>query len=853
MEPLNNFTPRSQQVLALARKEAASFHHNYVGTEHLLLGLIKLGQGVAVNVLQKMGLDLETVRRAVETQVGSGVEAQINTANIPFTPRVKKVLNLAAKEAKALNHSYIGTEHILLGLLREGEGVAARVLQSLDIDIGRCRNEILAELDPNFMMGQEPPPGMFETGMPGMPGMPMQPPGSPFGQAAGMDKKEVKTPALKAFGRDLTELAKNGELDPVIGRKEEINRMIQILCRRTKNNPVLIGEAGVGKTAIVEGLAQEIASGIVPEILLDKRVVTLDLALMVAGTKYRGQFEERIKAVMDEIRRAKNIILFIDELHTIVGAGAAEGAMDASNIVKPALSRGELQCIGATTLGEYRKYIEKDSALDRRFQSVKVEAPSVDETIQILKGIRANYEDHHKVHYTDESLEMAAKQSDRYITARYLPDKAIDVLDEAGSSARIAALQRPEEIEKIDQEIEKIATKKDEAISEQNFELAAKVRDQEKKLRLTKDDLIQKWRSNREEVQVIVDVEDVLKVISHWTGIPLSRMEEEESKKLLNMEADLQKLIIGQEDATKVIARAIRRSRADLKDPHRPIGSFLFLGPTGVGKTYLAKKLAERMFGNEEALIQVDMSEYMEKYSVSRMIGSPPGYVGYEEGGQLTELVRRKPYSVVLFDEIEKAHPDVIQILLQVLEDGRLTDSLGRTVDFRNTILIMTSNAGAELLQKDVSLGFVKNIDAKRDFDRIKDKIMDEVKRIFKPEFLNRLNEIVIFQDLDIEDMKKIVDLELQKVFKRLKSKDYTLIVPDEVKTFIIEKGYDKKYGARPLRRAVERYLEDPLAEAILRNEVKSSSPIQVGLKENALQFEQTEIKKKPSGKKKSQ
>lgn len=848
MEPLNNFTPRSQQVLTLARKEAANFHHNYVGTEHLLLGLIKLGQGVAVNVLQKMGLDLETVRRAVETQVGSGVEAHINSANIPFTPRVKKVLNLAAKEAKALNHSYIGTEHILLGLLREGEGVAARVLQSLDVDIGKCRNEILAELDPNFMVGQEPPSGMFEGGMPGMPGMPMQSPGSPFG--VGMDKKEVKTPALKAFGRDLTELAKNGELDPVIGRKDEIARMIQILCRRTKNNPVLIGEAGVGKTAIVEGLAQEISSGIVPEILLDKKVVTLDLALMVAGTKYRGQFEERIKAVMDEIRRAKNIILFIDELHTIVGAGAAEGAMDASNIVKPALSRGELQCIGATTLGEYRKYIEKDSALDRRFQSIKIEAPSVDETIQILKGIRANYEEHHKVHYTDEALEAAAKQSDRYITARYLPDKAIDVLDEAGSSSRIAALKRPTEIEAIDKQIEEISAEKDEAISQQNFELAAKVRDQEKKLRVTKDELVQKWRHAREEVQVIVGVEDILKVISNWTGIPLSRMEEEESKKLLSMEADLQKIIIGQEDATKVIARAMRRSRADLKDPHRPIGSFMFLGPTGVGKTYLAKKLAERMFGNEDALIQVDMSEYMEKYSVSRMIGSPPGYVGYEEGGQLTELVRRKPYSVVLFDEIEKAHPDVIQILLQVLEDGRLTDSLGRTVDFRNTILIMTSNAGAELLQKDVSLGFIKNVDEKRDFEKIKDKIMDEVKRIFKPEFLNRLNEIVIFHDLDMEDMKKIVDLELAKVFKRLKTKEITLTIPDEVKTFIIEKGYDKKYGARPLRRAVERYLEDPLAEAILKGEVKSGPPIVVSLKDNALVFEQSKLKKKTSRKK---
>lgn len=849
MEPINNFTPRSQQVLALARKEAANFHHNYVGTEHLLLGLIKLGQGVAVNVLQKMGLDLETVRRAVETQVGNGVESHINSVNIPFTPRVKKVLNLAAKEAKALNHSYIGTEHILLGLLREGEGVAARVLQSLDVDIGRCRNEILAELDPNYMATQEPSAGMFDSGMSGISGMPMQGPAGPMSSQS-TEKREVKTPALKAFGRDLTELAKNGELDPVIGRKNEINRVIQILCRRTKNNPVLIGEAGVGKTAIVEGLAQEIASGIVPEILLDKKVVTLDLALMVAGTKYRGQFEERIKAVMDEIRRAKNIILFIDELHTIVGAGAAEGAMDASNIVKPALSRGELQCIGATTLAEYRKYIEKDSALDRRFQSVKVEASSIEETVQILKGVRANYEDHHKVHYTDEALEAAARQSDRYITARYLPDKAIDVIDEAGSCARIASLKRPPEIEAAEKSIEKVTAEKEEAISSQNFELAAKIRDKEKKLRTSKDDLVAKWREAREEVDVIVDVEDILKVIAAWTGIPLSRMEEEESKKLLSMEQDLQKVIIGQDDATKVISRALRRSRADLKDPNRPIGSFMFLGPTGVGKTYLAKKLAERMFGNEDALIQVDMSEYMEKYSVSRMIGSPPGYVGYEEGGQLTEQVRRKPYSVVLFDEIEKAHPDVIQILLQVLEDGRLTDSLGRIVDFRNCILIMTSNAGAELLLKDVSLGFGKT-DSVRDFEKIKEKILDEVKRIFKPEFLNRLTEIVTFHDLTADDLKKIVELELNKLLKRLESKNITLAVGDDAKTFLIEKGYDKKYGARPLRRAVERYLEDPLAESILKGEIKNGIPIDVTVKEGVLSFEQSDLKKKKNSRKK--
>ncbi|MEM9226443.1 MAG: ATP-dependent Clp protease ATP-binding subunit [Verrucomicrobiota bacterium] len=807
---MNNFTPRAQQVLALARKEADRFHHNYVGTEHLLLGLINLGQGVAVNVLQKMGLDLETVRSAVEKQVGTGPETK-PTGNIPYTPRVKKVLALAGKEAKALNHSYIGTEHILLGLLREGEGVAARVLKSLDVDIDHCRNAILAELDPNFTGEGE------EATSAGGGGAPTA--GGPE------DKKEVKTPALKAFGRDLTELARNGDLDPVIGRKQEIRRVIQILCRRTKNNPVLIGEAGVGKTAIVEGLAQEISSGIVPELLVDKRVVTLDLALMVAGTKYRGQFEERIKAVMDEIRRAKNIIIFIDELHTIVGAGAAEGAMDASNIFKPALSRGELQCIGATTLAEYRKYIEKDSALDRRFQSVKVEAPNIEDTVKILKGIRVKYEEHHKVVYTDEALEAAAKLSERYITSRFLPDKAIDVLDEAGSRARIDSLNRPPEIEDMAKEIESVCTQKEEAISKQNFEEAAKYRDKEKQLRSKREELIEAWKQNREETQITVDADDLHHVVSDWTGIPLTRMEQAESKKLLNLENELQQIIIGQDPATEVIAKALRRSRADLKDPKRPIGSFMFLGPTGVGKTHLAKILAERMFGDQEALIQIDMSEYMEKFAVSRLIGSPPGYVGYEEGGQLTEAVRRKPYSCILFDEIEKAHPDVVQLLLQVLEDGRLTDSLGRTVDFRNTILIMTSNVGAEILMKTSGMGFEMGLDSARDFEKSKDRILDETKRVFKPEFLNRLTEIIIFQPLSKEHMDKIVDLELDKVEKRLKNQDIHIKVDDAAKDFLIEHGYDEKFGARPLRRAVERHLEDPLAEAILRGEVKPGRP----------------------------
>jgi len=823
---MNNFTPRAQQVLALARKEADRFHHNYVGTEHLLLGLINLGQGVAVNVLQKMGLDLETVRDAVEKQVGTGPEAK-PTGNIPYTPRVKKVLALAGKEAKSLNHSYIGTEPILLGLLREGEGVAARVLKSLDVDIERCRNEILAELDPNFA-------GEGEEAVGGSPA-------SPGGAAmAGDDKKEVKTPALKAFGRDLTELARNGDLDPVIGRKYEIRRVIQILCRRTKNNPVLIGEAGVGKTAIVEGLAQEISSGVVPEILLDKRVITLDLALMVAGTKYRGQFEERIKAVMDEIRRAKNVIIFIDELHTIVGAGAAEGAMDASNIFKPALSRGELQCIGATTLAEYRKYIEKDSALDRRFQSVKVEAPSIEETLLILKGIRHKYEDHHKVKYTDRALEAAAKLSDRYITARYLPDKAIDVLDEAGSRARIESLNRPPEIEELSKEIDEVCGNKEEAISKQHFEEAAKFRDREKQLRNKREEMIEEWKRNREEKSITVDDEDLNAVVSDWTGIPLSRMEKAESKKLLELEKELQNEIIGQDRATEVIAKALRRSRADLKDPKRPIGSFMFLGPTGVGKTHLAKILAERMFGEQEALIQIDMSEYMEKFAVSRLIGSPPGYVGYEEGGQLTEAVRRKPYSVVLFDEIEKAHPDVVQLLLQVLEDGRLTDSLGRTVDFRNTILIMTSNVGAEVMQRNTSMGFDTGLDDARDIEKLKDKIIDETKRVFKPEFLNRINEIVIFHSLTKEHMGKIVDLELVKVKKRLAEQKFEIAISDEAKDFLIEHGYDEKYGARPLRRAVERHLEDPLAEAILRDEVKQTESVTVVVEDGHLSFEQS-------------
>ena len=809
---MNNFTPRAQQVLALARKEADRFNHNYVGTEHLLLGLIKLGQGVAVNVLQKMGLDLETVRMEVEKHVGSHPETKM-VGNIPYTPRVKKVLALAGKEAKALNHSYVGTEHILLGLLREGEGVAARVLKSLEVDIERTRNEILKELDPNFT----PPESEAESPQEG-------------------NKKEVKTPALRAFGRDLTELAKKAELDPVIGRKDEIERVVQILCRRTKNNPVLLGEAGVGKTAIVEGLAQEIAAGDIPELLRDKRVITLDLALMVAGTKYRGQFEERIKAVMDEIRRSKNVILFIDELHTIVGAGSAEGAMDASNIIKPALSRGELQCVGATTLNEYRKYIEKDAALERRFQTVKVEAPSVEEAVQILKGLRPKYEAHHKARLTDEALEAAVKLSDRYLTGRFLPDKAIDVMDEAGARARINAMTRPPDVKDIEKEIEAIRIEKEAAIKAQDFEKAAALRDSEKQTKDKLERILTDWREQREEREVVVGADDILHIVSKWTGVPLHRMEEAETQKLLKMEDNLRERVIGQDEAVVAISKALRRSRADLKDPRRPIGSFIFLGPTGVGKTFLARSLAEFMFGDPDALIQIDMSEYMEKFTASRLIGSPPGYVGYEEGGQLSEAVRRRPYSVVLFDEIEKAHPDVMHLLLQILEEGKITDSLGRKIDFRNTIIIMTSNVGAEIIKRQTSMGFGA-VSGTESYEQMRDKILEESKRVFKPEFLNRLDDMIVFHTLNREDLVRIVDLEVAKVVQRVKAKEIKIQVDPTAVEFLIDKGYDPTYGARPMRRAVEKYLEDPFAEELLRSNIKVGDTVVVHAEGDKLAF----------------
>ena len=817
---MNNFTPRAQQVLALARKEADRFNHNYVGTEHLLLGLIKLGQGVAVNVLQKLGLDLETVRMEVEKQVGSGQEQKM-VGNIPYTPRVKKVLALASKEARALNHSYVGTEHILLGLLREGEGVAAQVLKSLEIDIERTRNEILKELDPNFTPQEhESDEDAFQESV-----GPAEPRGRP-------GSKESKTPALKAFGRDLTELATKGEMDPVIGRADEIERVIQILCRRTKNNPVLIGEAGVGKTAIVEGLAQEIVSGNVPEILRDKKVITLDLALMVAGTKYRGQFEERIKAVMDEIRRHRNVILFIDELHTIVGAGSAEGAMDASNIIKPALSRGELQCVGATTLNEYRKYIEKDAALERRFQTVKVEEPSEDDAIRILMGIKPKYEAHHKAIYTDEAITQSVKLSSRYLTGRFLPDKAIDIMDEAGARARISSMTRPPELKEIEAEIERIRNEKEAAIKDQDFEKAASLRDGERNTRKKLESLIETWRASNEEKRVTVGLDEIMSVVSKWTGVPLNRMEEKEAQKLLKMDQELKGKVIGQDHAVVAISKALRRSRADLKDPRRPIGSFLFLGPTGVGKTFLARNLAEFMFGDADALIQIDMSEYMEKFTASRLIGSPPGYVGYEEGGQLSEAVRRRPYSVVLFDEVEKAHPDVMHLLLQILEEGTITDSFGRKVDFRNTIIILTSNVGAELIKKQNVMGFGAIGADAHDYASMKDKITEQAKRHFKPEFLNRLDDLIVFHMLEKPDLIRIVDLEIDKVLKRVRDKKIQVELDESAKELLIEEGYDPAYGARPMRRAVERHLEDPFAEHLLRGDIKEGDKVRVSRRE---------------------
>jgi ATP-dependent Clp protease ATP-binding subunit ClpC len=815
------FTDRARKVMQLANQEAQRFNHEYIGTEHILLGLVKEGSGVAANVLKNLDVDLRKIRLEVEKLVQSGPE-MVTVGKLPQTPRAKKVIEYSMEEARNLNHSYVGTEHILLGLLREQEGVAAQVLMNLGLKLEDVREEVLNLLG-HGLEGAE----VGERGGRG------GEEGSGSSSSSGKSGKS-KTPALDSFGRDLTELARKGELDPVIGRSREIERAIQILCRRTKNNPVLLGEAGVGKTAIVEGFAQKVIEGEVPEILADKRIVVLDLAMMVAGTKYRGQFEERIKAVMTEVRRVKNTILFIDELHTLVGAGGAEGAIDAANVLKPALARGEIQCIGATTLDEYRKYIEKDNALARRFQEIIVEPTAKEETIEILKGLRERYEEHHRVQITDDAVVAAVEMSERYITARCLPDKAIDVIDEAGARVRLRTMTRPPDLKEIDEEVEKLNKEKEDAVANQDFEKAANLRDQAEKLRKKKEQITQEWREKSQQTDGVVDEEVIAEVVSKMTGIPLTRLSTEDSLRLMKMEEELHKRVVSQDLAVTAVAKAVRRSRSGLKDPRRPTGSFIFAGPTGVGKTLLAKALAEYMFGDSEALVHIDMSEYMEKHNVSRLIGAPPGFVGYEEGGQLTEKIRRRPYAVVLFDEIEKAHPDVFNMLLQVMEEGRLTDSFGRNVDFRNTILIMTTNAGAEAIKNESAFGFQK-ADMDASYDSMKTRVMEQIERVFRPEFLNRLDDTIIFRHLTREDLKKVIDFELSKVRERLLDRGLSLELQDEAKEFLIRRGTDLDYGARPLRRAIEQRIEDPLSEELLRGTFEGQDTIVVkGILENS-------------------
>ncbi len=802
------FTDRARKVMALANQEAQRFNHEYIGTEHILLGLVKEGSGVGANVLKNLDVDLRKVRLEVEKLVKSGPD-MVTMGKLPQTPRAKKVIEYAIEEARNLNHNYVGTEHLLLGLLREHEGVAAQVLMNLGLKLEEVREEVLnllgAGVDPEEAAGRS------DTGA----------------AASKMNNAKSKTPALDSFGRDLTQLAEEGTLDPVIGRANEIERLIQILCRRTKNNPVLLGEAGVGKTAIVEGLAQKIVAKDVPELLADRRIVVLDLAMMVAGTKYRGQFEERIKAVMNEVRRAKNVLLFIDELHTLVGAGGAEGAIDASNVLKPALSRGEIQCIGATTLDEYRKYIEKDGALERRFQTIIVEPPNKEETIQILQGLRDRYEAHHRVQITDAAIRAAVELSDRYITSRVQPDKSIDVIDEAGARVRLKSMSKPPDLAELEEQIERHSIEKDEAVKAADYERAAELRDKAESLRRKKEQIQKEWRAKAKEVDGVVDEEVVAEVVSKMTGIPLTRLEKAETERLLKLEEELHKKVVSQEEAIKTVSKALRRARSGLKDPRRPMGSFIFIGPSGVGKTLLAKSLAEFMFGDEDALIRIDMSEYMEKHNVSRLIGAPPGYVGYEEGGQLTEQIRRRPYAVVLLDEIEKAHPDVFNMLLQIMEEGQLTDSFGRHVDFRNVVLIMTSNIGAELIKSKGGFGFARPQE-EADYQKMKQTLQSEIERFFRPEFINRLDDIIVFRPLTRENLVNIVEYELKKVFKRLAERDMTLDLDDKAKEFLIEKGYNPDFGARPLRRAIEQFVEDPLSEAILRDEFRSGQKIRV-------------------------
>jgi ATP-dependent Clp protease ATP-binding subunit ClpC len=813
MDMFERFTDRARKVMALANQEAQRFNHEYIGTEHILLGLVKEGSGVGANVLKNLDVDLRKVRLEVEKLVKSGPD-MVTMGKLPQTPRAKKVIEYAIEEARSLNHNYVGTEHLLLGLLREHDGVAAQVLMNLGLKLEEVREEVLN------LLGA---------------GVENEEPAAAGEKQAGNQKGKSKTPALDSFGRDLTELAREGQLDPVIGRKNEIERVIQILCRRQKNNPVLLGEAGVGKTAIVEGLAQMVVSSSVPEILHDRRIVVLDLAMMVAGTKYRGQFEERIKAVMNEVRRAKNVILFIDELHTLVGAGGAEGAIDASNVLKPALSRGEIQCIGATTFDEYRKYIEKDAALARRFQPIHVDPPSKEDAVEILKGLRDRYEAHHRVQILDEALDAAVEMSDRYITGRCLPDKAIDVLDEAGARIRLRSMTKPPNLADLEEQIERLSIQKDEAVRNAEYEEAAKLRDQAEQLRKQKEEMQRQWREKAKEVDGVVDEEVICEVISKMTGVPLTRLEKEEAQRLLELENELHKRVVSQDEAIRAIAKTIRRARSGLKDPNRPMGSFLFLGPSGVGKTLLSKALAEFMFGDEDALVAIDMSEYMEKHNVSRLIGAPPGYVGYEEGGQLTERIRRRPYSVVLLDEVEKAHPDVFNMLLQIMEEGRLTDSFGRHVDFRNVIMIMTSNIGSELIKGGgPSFGLRpkgKGEEAERNYQTIKDTVMKELERHFRPEFIGRLDDTVVFRPLSRVNLESIVEFELRKVTKRLTDHGLRIDITQEAKDFLIDKGTSSDFGARPLRRAIEQHVEDPLSEEILRGGFKGKDLIKITVK----------------------